>query len=87
MALGYQWAFDLDLYSVLGLEESARDDQINDAYKVLARQTHPDKGGSEERFRLINAARSILTDPDARRQYSAAQPLNDLTRRPLGSAD
>ena len=85
----YRWAFDRDLYVLLGLEQSASDAQINCQYKRLSRHHHPDRGGSDDTFQLINAARSILMDPIARREYdtyrhqlSAPPPLPPPPRRP-----
>ena len=85
----YRWAFDRDLYVLLGLEQSASDAQINCQYKRLSRHHHPDRGGSDDTFQLINAARSILMDPIARLEYdtyrhqlSAPPPLPPPPRRP-----
>ena len=85
----YRWAFDRDLYVLLGLEQSASDAQINCLYKRLSRHHHPDRGGSDDTFQLINAARSILMDPIARREYdtyrhqlSAPPPPPPPPRRP-----
>ena len=85
----YRWAFVRDLYVLLGLEQSASAVQINCQYKKLSRQHHPDRGGSDDTFQLINAARSILMDPNARREYdkyrhqlSAPPPPPPPPRRP-----
>jgi DnaJ-class molecular chaperone len=52
-------------YKTLGLESNADEESIKKAYKKLARIHHPDKGGSEEKFKEINEAYQILmgTDP------------------------
>lgn len=62
-----------DLYTVLGLEKNASDDEIKAAFRKLAMKHHPDKNhGSEEaerRFKDITAAYETLSDPDKRRMY------------------
>jgi curved DNA-binding protein len=58
-----------DYYKILGLERSAADDDIKRAYRRLASQYHPDKGGDTERFQEIQEAYSVLSDPAQRQQY------------------
>ena len=53
-----------DPYRVLGLQRGASEDDIKKAYRKLAMQYHPDKGGDEERFKQISEAYSILTGKD-----------------------
>jgi len=63
-----------DYYSVLGLPRSADDKAVRQAYRKLARQFHPDvnheDSASEEKFKAINEAYSVLSDPDKRRRYN-----------------
>ena len=56
-------------YQILGLDMNASADDIKKAYKKLAIQNHPDKGGNEEEFKKINEAYSILSDPEKKRMY------------------
>lgn len=56
-------------YRVLGVSEKATEHEIKTAYKKLAVQHHPDKGGDEEKFKQINNAYNILSDPLKRNQY------------------
>ena len=63
-----------DYYHVLGLTRTADDKAVRQAYRKLARQYHPDvnheDSGSEEKFKAINEAYSVLSDPDKRRRYN-----------------
>lgn len=62
-----------DLYNVLGVDKTASQDEIKKAYRNLAFKYHPDRNqGSqeaEEKLKEINAAYSVLGDPDQRRNY------------------
>jgi molecular chaperone DnaJ len=62
-----------DLYSVLGVEKKASQDEIKKAYRKLARQYHPDRNPgdkqAEERFKEVSAAYDVLGDPDKRKEY------------------
>jgi molecular chaperone DnaJ len=62
-----------DYYSVLGVSHGAADKDIKAAYRRLARQYHPDVNpgnkGSEERFKSINEAYEVLSDPAKRKKY------------------
>lgn len=61
-----------DYYKILDIERSASADDIKRAYRKLARQYHPDKNkssGAEDRFKEINEANEVLSDPEKRRAY------------------
>lgn len=59
-----------DFYTTLGVPKSASQDEIKRAYRKLAHQHHPDKqGGDEGKFKEINEAYQVLSDPNKRAQY------------------
>ena len=60
------------LYETLGVSENASADEIKKAYRKLARKYHPDvnkTSEAEEKFKEINAAYEILSDPKKKQQY------------------
>ncbi len=62
-----------DYYKILGVERSADADAIKKAFRKLARQHHPDLNKNdkkaEERFKEINEANDVLSDPEKRKLY------------------
>jgi DnaJ family protein A protein 2 len=58
-----------DLYSLLGVPRDAETSQIRTAYKQLAKEHHPDKGGDPEKFKEISQAHEILSDESRRKMY------------------
>ncbi|MFG3034509.1 DnaJ C-terminal domain-containing protein [Streptomyces sp. NPDC048253] len=61
-----------DFYEVLGVPRTADRDEIQRAYRTLARRYHPDVNKdpqAEERFKEINEAFSVLSDPEQRARY------------------
>jgi DnaJ homolog subfamily A member 2 len=60
----------MKLYNALGVSKDASPDEIRKAYKKLAVQHHPDKGGDETKFKEISAAYEILSDDGKRAQYN-----------------
>lgn len=61
-----------DYYEVLGVDRTANDDAIRQAYRRLARELHPDVSAepqAEERFRELTGAYTVLSDPNARLLY------------------
>jgi molecular chaperone DnaJ len=65
-------ATELDYYTVLGVERGASDADIKRAFRRLAQQWHPDvnqEAGAPERFKEINEAYQVLSDPQRRQAY------------------
>jgi molecular chaperone DnaJ len=58
-----------NFYKILGVTESATQDEIKKSYRKLAVEHHPDKGGNEETFKNISQAYDTLGDEEKRRQY------------------
>ncbi|MFD6333811.1 DnaJ C-terminal domain-containing protein [Streptomyces niveus] len=61
-----------DFYEVLGVSRTAGQDEIQQAYRKFARKNHPDVNkdpGAEERFKDLNEAYSVLSDPKTRARY------------------
>src|ERR1700730_2308309 len=62
-----------DYYKVLGVERNATGAQIKSAYRKLARKHHPDvtagNKGAENKFKEINEAYQVLSDPEKRKKY------------------
>ena len=64
----------LDYYAVLGVARDASANDIKKAFRKLARQYHPDvnkSAGAEARFKEINEANEVLSDPEKRKRYDA----------------
>ncbi|HVU68724.1 MAG TPA: DnaJ domain-containing protein, partial [Ktedonobacteraceae bacterium] len=68
MAVDYK-----DYYKVLGVEKNASQKDIQKAFRKLARKYHPDvnpgDASAEEKFKEINEANEVLSDPEKRKQY------------------
>jgi curved DNA-binding protein len=62
-----------DYYKILGVEKNASVDDIKRAYRKLAKQHHPDKNPgnkqAEEKFKEINEANEVLSDPEKKARY------------------
>ena len=74
-----------DYYSILGIDRSASTDDIKRAYRKLASQHHPDRGGDTKKFQEIQAAYDTLSDPNKKAEYDTPkQSFNDPYFTPGG---
>jgi curved DNA-binding protein len=63
-----------DHYATLGVARGANQDEIKRAFRKLASQYHPDKGGDTQKFQQIQAAYEVLGDPARRADYDNPRP-------------
>jgi molecular chaperone DnaJ len=63
-----------DYYKILGVSKEADKEEIRKAYKELAKEHHPDRGGDADKFKEINEAHEILSDDKKRQEYDDPMP-------------
>src|SRR5476651_652685 len=63
----------IDYYKILGLEKTATDKDIKNAYRKLARKYHPDLNPNDaeanKKFQQLNEANEVLSDPEKRKKF------------------
>jgi curved DNA-binding protein len=58
-----------DYYNVLGIKKSASAEEIKKAYRSMAMKHHPDRGGDEAKFKQINEAYEVLSNPEKKQMF------------------
>ncbi|TMC80308.1 MAG: J domain-containing protein, partial [Chloroflexi bacterium] len=85
MAVDYK-----DYYKILGVSKDASEKEIKQAYRKLARKYHPDVNPdnkeAEEKFKEINEANEVLSDPEKRQKYDEMSSYYQQYGRPPGAA-
>lgn len=71
-----------DYYKTLGVADDASEQEIKVAFRKLAHQHHPDKGGDEARFKEVNNAYQTLSDKEKRATYDQQKKYGS----PFGNA-
>lgn len=71
-------------YDTLGVNETASDNEIKQAFRNLASKYHPDKGGDESKFKEINEAYDTLKNTQKRQEYDTMRKYGE---RSFGSGD
>src|SRR5579864_6974944 len=86
MAVDYK-----DYYKILGVSKHAGEKEIRSAYRKLARKYHPDvnpgDNAAEEKFKEINEANEVLSDPEKRKKYDELSDYYQRYGRMPGSAE
>ena len=59
----------LDYYEILGVDKNASADEIKKAFRRQAVTHHPDRGGDEEKFKQLNEAHEVLSNPEKKQRY------------------
>jgi len=67
-----------DYYKILGVARDCSEPDIKKAYRRESLKHHPDKGGDEEKFKLVVEANAVLSDPDRRARYDMGEDEDGL---------
>lgn len=74
-----------DYYNILEISKNSSEAEIKRQYYTLAKKYHPDSNkGFEAKFKEINEAYTVLSDPKIKRQYDSARLMSGFSRK-MGS--
>ncbi|KAI5999397.1 hypothetical protein F5J12DRAFT_848027 [Pisolithus orientalis] len=73
-----------DYYKILGLSRDCIEADIKKAYRRESLKHHPDKGGDEEKFKLVVEAHAVLSDPQRRQRYDMGEDEDGQTDPSMG---
>ncbi|TFK20257.1 DnaJ domain-containing protein [Coprinopsis marcescibilis] len=65
-----------DYYKILGVDRECSEAEIKKGYRRESLKHHPDKGGDEEKFKLVVEAHAVLSDPQKRRLYDMGEDVD-----------
>ena len=72
-----------DYYEVLGIQKGASDEEIKKAFRKMAMKYHPDRNpddkSAEEKFKEVNEAYAVLSDPEKKKLLSPCYTANEKT--------
>ncbi|KAF8270650.1 TPR-like protein [Lactarius quietus] len=68
-----------DYYKILGVARDCNEADIKKAYRRESLKHHPDKGGDEEKFKLVAEAHAVLSDPQRRERYDLGEDEDGMT--------
>lgn len=80
---------NIDYYQVLGVDKDSTEEELKKAYRKKALETHPDisKDKSGEKFKRVNEAYEVLSNPDIRKRYDALRSSGHSYSRTDGSEE
>ncbi|KAG6334264.1 hypothetical protein ID866_4821 [Astraeus odoratus] len=74
-----------DYYKILGVQRDCSELDLKKAYRRESLKHHPDKGGDEEKFKLVVEAHAVLSDPQRRRRYDMGEDEDgQMDSSPMG---
>lgn len=76
-----------DYYKILGVPRECTETEIKKAYRKESLIHHPDKGGDEEKFKLVAEAFAVLSDPQRRQRYDMGEEDSEYGGGGMGGMD